>query len=308
MSSSEDLCFTIDLHGKDFILNTGVPSHKLDDSVVDKITKCKGEYSPERKGFIIPIGELCNLLDECFDYFTEESLVHISDLLEKNGADVATKERVREKSVSKNKSKKKLELPAVTREDIEKHNRKEEERLSKKEEDRFSKKEEERLSKKEEDRFSKKEESDRLSKKEEERQKSKKDDEHRHHRREEMERLSRIEEEKRRHRVREEENAFDFFKNSPYSRGVSRSGSPSRLKSGSPSRFRLLDETARHAFDDTLRREERVKKSVNFDPPVRVRDDDTRREIFGAVSQLKLSVSEITNRMSRLEQMVSKYL
>jgi hypothetical protein len=291
MSSSEDLCFTIDLHGKDFILNTGVPSHKLDDSVVDKITKCKGEYSPERKGFIIPIGELCNLLDECFDYFTEESLVHISDLLEKNGADVATKERVREKSVSKNKSKKKLELPAVTREDIEKHNRKEEERLSKKEEERLSKKEE-----------------DRLSKKEEERQKSKKDDEHRHHRREEMERLSRIEEEKRRHRVREEENAFDFFKNSPYSRGVSRSGSPSRLKSGSPSRFRLLDETARHAFDDTLRREERVKKSVNFDPPVRVRDDDTRREIFGAVSQLKLSVSEITNRMSRLEQMVSKYL
>jgi hypothetical protein len=70
----------------------------------------------------------------------------------------------------------------------------------------------------------------------------------------------------------------------------------------------MPEDPMRRSFDDTLRREERVKKSVNFDPPVRSKDDDTRREILGAVSQLRLSVSEITNRMSRFEQMVSKYL
>jgi hypothetical protein len=76
----------------------------MEDEVVERITKCKGEYLPNKKGFLIPKDELCNLIDECFDYFTQESLLSISTLLENNGADHATKERVREKSVSKNKA------------------------------------------------------------------------------------------------------------------------------------------------------------------------------------------------------------
>lgn len=104
---SEELSFTIDLHDKDFILYTGVSARRMDDEVVEKITKCKGEYLPGKKGFLIPKDELCNLIDECFDYFTQESLLNISTLLENNGADTATKERVREKSVSKNKARSK---------------------------------------------------------------------------------------------------------------------------------------------------------------------------------------------------------
>jgi len=101
---SEELSFTIDLHDKDFILYTGVSARRMEDEVVERITKCKGEYLPNKKGFLIPKDELCNLIDECFDYFTQESLLSISTLLENNGADHATKERVREKSVSKNKA------------------------------------------------------------------------------------------------------------------------------------------------------------------------------------------------------------
>ena len=104
---SEELSFTIDLHDKDFILYTGVSARRMEDEVVERITKCKGEYLPNKKGFLIPKDELCNLIDECFDYFTQESLLNISTLLENNGADHATKERVREKSVSKNKARSK---------------------------------------------------------------------------------------------------------------------------------------------------------------------------------------------------------
>ena len=102
---SEELSFTIDLYDKDFILYTGVSARRMEDEVVEKITKCKGEYLPSKKGFLVPKDELCNLIDECFDYFTQESLLNISNLLENNGADHVTKERVREKSVSKAKVK-----------------------------------------------------------------------------------------------------------------------------------------------------------------------------------------------------------
>lgn len=107
MSASEEPSFTVDLHGNDFMLHTGVASHRLEDEVVKKITKCKGEYIPSSKGFVIPHGELCNLLDECFDYFSEESLLSIASMVENTAVDQSTKERVREKSASKSKAPKK---------------------------------------------------------------------------------------------------------------------------------------------------------------------------------------------------------
>ena len=120
MSASEEPSFTVDLHGNDFMLHTGVASHRLEDEVVQKITKCKGEYIPSSKGFVIPHGELCNLLDECFDYFSEESLLSIASMVENTAVDQSTKERVREKSASKSKAPKKKKDEAkldVIRED-----------------------------------------------------------------------------------------------------------------------------------------------------------------------------------------------
>ena len=120
MSASEEPSFTVELHGNDFMLHTGVASHRLEDEVVQKITKCKGEYIPSSKGFVIPHGELCNLLDECFDYFSEESLLSIASMVENTAVDQSTKERVREKSASKSKAPKKKKDEAkldVIRED-----------------------------------------------------------------------------------------------------------------------------------------------------------------------------------------------
>lgn len=104
-ASVPSINFTVDLNekSKDFILNTGIPAAKMNDEMIDKITKAGGEYQPQKKNWVVPYNKLCDLLDECFDYFTEDSLVNISKLLDKANVEKEIKDKVREKSVSKSK-------------------------------------------------------------------------------------------------------------------------------------------------------------------------------------------------------------
>lgn len=102
-STEAPVNFTVDLFEKtkDFALHTGIPSSKMSDEMIEKISKGGAEYHPSKKTWVIPHDKLCDLLDECFDYFTEESLVNISKLLDKANVDKEIKDKVREKSVNK---------------------------------------------------------------------------------------------------------------------------------------------------------------------------------------------------------------
>jgi len=122
MSAEATPSFTVEWNEKsqDFLLSVGMPVTKLSDEIIEQITTCKGEYLPQKKVFLIPHAKLCTLLDECFDYFSEESLVHIAKMLDKSNANKeelkmkeVAEEKVREKSVSKSKnsSHKKIEAP-----------------------------------------------------------------------------------------------------------------------------------------------------------------------------------------------------
>jgi hypothetical protein len=122
MSAEATPNFTVEWNEKsqDFLLSVGMPVTKLSDEIIEQITTCKGEYLPHKKMFLIPHAKLCTLLDECFDYFSEDSLVHIAKMLDKSNANKeelkmkeVAEEKVREKSVSKSKtsSHKKIEAP-----------------------------------------------------------------------------------------------------------------------------------------------------------------------------------------------------
>jgi hypothetical protein len=102
-SSENPVNFTVDLFEKtkDFALHTGIPASKMSDEMIEKISKGGAEYHPSKKTWVIPHAKLCDVLDECFDYFTEESLVNISKLLDKANVDKEIKDKVREKSVNK---------------------------------------------------------------------------------------------------------------------------------------------------------------------------------------------------------------
>lgn len=111
-SSESPVNFTVDLFEKtkDFSLRTGILAAKMSDEMIDKIVKGGGEYHPSKKTWVVPHSKLCDLLDECFDYFTEESLVNISKLLDKANVDKEIKDKVREKSVSKSGGSQKKEV------------------------------------------------------------------------------------------------------------------------------------------------------------------------------------------------------
>jgi hypothetical protein len=169
----------------DFQLHTG--ESKLEKEVQDKIAKCKGEYLRDRKSFRIPKDKLCELLDECFDYFSEESLMNIAALLDSSKADERVVREVRERSVSKSKQQKPLEparkkmKPIEEREtSLEKEDtraRKERERKEEKErkekEEREKKEEKERKEKEEKER---KEKEEREKKEKEEKEKKEKEE------------------------------------------------------------------------------------------------------------------------------------
>lgn len=170
----------------DFQLHTG--ESKLEKEVQDKIAKCKGEYLRDRKSFRIPKDNLCELLDECFDYFSEESLMNIAALLDSSKADERVVREVRERSVSKSKQQKPLEparkkmKPIEEREtSLEKEDtraRKERERKEEKErkekEEREKKEEKERKEKEEREKKEEKERKEREEKEKKEREEKEK--------------------------------------------------------------------------------------------------------------------------------------
>lgn len=93
------LDFKIKKKGHEFLLDTGLSMSRLMDY------KQEYEYlnSFERRDecFVIPRSKLCDVLDKCFDHFTEESLMEITKLLDKN--DEVIREKITEHSVSKKK-------------------------------------------------------------------------------------------------------------------------------------------------------------------------------------------------------------
>ena len=160
----------------DLQLHTG--EAKLEKEVQDKIAKCNGEYLRDRKSFRIPKEDLCLLLDECFDYFSEESLMNIAALLDSSKADERVVREVRERSVSKSKQQKPLEparkkmKPIEERESLEREDTRTRKEREKKEEK--ERKEKEEREKKEEKERKEKEEREKKEKEEKERKEERK--------------------------------------------------------------------------------------------------------------------------------------
>jgi hypothetical protein len=295
MSSSEEPSFTVELHGSDFILHTGVPSHRLSEEIVKKITKCKGEYDPSDKGFVVPHGELCNLLDECFDYFTEESLLSIASLVDGSTADQNTKDRVREKSVSKSRaSKKKKEeskLDVISEEKPKGKTRESEEEKPKgktRESEEEKPKGKTRESEEEKPRSKTRDLEEKLVALEKQREDEKRREIERRLLREEERR--RVEKEEERRLVREEERRREI------ERRLLRE-EQGRFKA-SPVRFRAPEPL----FPSSGSSNSRVKKSVNFESG----NEELRREVIGMMSSLRTSVSDIKVNMARLEQLIAR--
>ena len=209
--STETPEFTVEWNDKtqDFLLSVGIPVTKLSDEIIEKITMCKGEYIPHKKKFLIPHAKLCILLDECFDYFSEESLVHIAKLLDKSNSDANgirlkehTEEKIREKSVRKSKQafSKKIEAPKTTKSAIElfndkikettfanplveespdkedRHHGKKEDKYREMREDKFREKREEDKQERREDKFREKREEDKQERREDKFREKKEED------------------------------------------------------------------------------------------------------------------------------------
>ena len=94
------LDFQVKKNGYEFLLDTGLSLSRLSteyNDVYDYLNGfvIKGDY------FVIPRSKLCDLLDRCFDHFTEESLMSITKLLDKS--DEVIRDKITEHSVSKKK-------------------------------------------------------------------------------------------------------------------------------------------------------------------------------------------------------------
>ena len=96
------LDFQVKRRGSEFIIVTGISYTKLAMDYPQESSYLT-TFNREGDDFVVPRHQLCNVLDRCFDHFTEESLVHITKLLDKN--EEAMRERIHEQSVSKKKKK-----------------------------------------------------------------------------------------------------------------------------------------------------------------------------------------------------------
>ena len=88
--------------GQDFILTTGVSREVLQEKY-NTDARILSEYQNNGEEFLIPRTKLCDILDLCFDHFTEESLLAITKLLNRD-TDTELREQVRDRSVSKRHS------------------------------------------------------------------------------------------------------------------------------------------------------------------------------------------------------------
>ena len=93
--------FQIIKKGSDFVLQTGVTLAFLKDNFQSE-TRYLSSFENNGTDFLIPRMKLCDVLDNCFDHFTEESLVSITKLLNKD-TESGLRDQIREKSISKRK-------------------------------------------------------------------------------------------------------------------------------------------------------------------------------------------------------------
>jgi flagellar biosynthesis GTPase FlhF len=94
--------FQMKKRGHDFILTTGVSSDVLQKNYTTD-ARILSEYQNNGEEFLIPRAKLCDILDLCFDHFTEESLLAITKLLNRD-TDTELREQVKDRSVSKRHS------------------------------------------------------------------------------------------------------------------------------------------------------------------------------------------------------------
>ena len=94
------LNFQVKRRGSDFIIITGIPHEQFYNEYYQDALFL-GTFVREGNDYIIPRQQLCSVLDRCFDHFTEESLLNITKLLDKN--EDAMRERIHEQSVSRKK-------------------------------------------------------------------------------------------------------------------------------------------------------------------------------------------------------------
>ena len=95
------LDFKVSKRGSDFLLYTGISLSVLQN--YENEFRCLTSFKHDSDDlFIIPRNKLVEVLDVCFDHFTEDSLLSITKLLDKNDAEM--KERIVERSASKRRS------------------------------------------------------------------------------------------------------------------------------------------------------------------------------------------------------------
>jgi len=100
------LDFQVEKRKNNFVIHTGLPISVLTTDYPSEASYLSA-YRVENE-YLVPRNQLCNVLDRCFDHFTEESLIHITRLLDKN--DDELRDRIQEQSVSKRKQKTKYEF------------------------------------------------------------------------------------------------------------------------------------------------------------------------------------------------------
>jgi len=108
------LNFQVKRRGSEFIIITGIPHEQFYNEYYQDALFL-GTFVREGNDYIIPRQQLCSVLDRCFDHFTEESLLNITKLLDKN--EDAMRDRIHEQSVSKKKKTRDIrqERPVVER-------------------------------------------------------------------------------------------------------------------------------------------------------------------------------------------------
>ena len=97
------LDFQVEKRKNNFVILTGLPIHSFTNDYPAEATFLSAFLEGDE--YIVPRHQLCNVLDRCFDHFTEDSLIHITKLLDKN--DDELRDRIQEQSVSKRKQSKK---------------------------------------------------------------------------------------------------------------------------------------------------------------------------------------------------------
>jgi len=185
-----------------FTLDIGIPLHKLENEYKKEYFYLK-QFLNDEGDFYFHRNNLCDVLDNCFDHFTEETLINLTKVLNQP-SETTIKHQIIEKSVSKRPKHQEREKQEKQRE---KQRQEEEQRRREQEEQRRREQEEQRRREQEEQRRQEEEQ----RRREEEEQRRREEEEQR--RREQDEQRRREEEEQRRREQEEQERRLSNLKN-----------------------------------------------------------------------------------------------